>query len=118
VYLRRPTEGDREEFKALRRRNRSFLERWEPIPPGLDAFADAELDRTFDRELKLRRAKSDERFLVLPRGGRGDRREDLDLGDHARGAPGVPAGVLARARVRAPGVHERGGLPWDAVCIF
>lgn len=64
VYLRRPTEGDREEFKALRGRNRSFLERWEPIPPGVDAFTDAELDRTFDRELKLRKGKSDERFLI------------------------------------------------------
>lgn len=64
VYLRRPTEPDRAEFIDLRRRNRSHLERWEPIPRGTDAFTDAELNKAFDRELKLRRTKTDERFLI------------------------------------------------------
>ena len=64
VYLRRPLEADRAEFVELRARNRRHLERWEPIPRGVDAFTPRELDRAFDRELKLRRTKSDERFLV------------------------------------------------------
>lgn len=64
VALCRPRVRDREEFKMLRRRNRRHLERWEPIPRGVDAFTDAELDHAFDRELKLRRTKTDERFLI------------------------------------------------------
>lgn len=64
VALRRPTERDRAEFIDLRRRNRRHLERWEPIPRGVDAFTEAELNKAFDRELKLRRTKTDERFLI------------------------------------------------------
>lgn len=64
VYLRRPTRSDRAEFVALRARNRRHLERWEPIPRGHDAFTPSELDKAFDRELRLRRTKSDERFLI------------------------------------------------------
>lgn len=64
VVLRRPTERDRAAFIDLRRRNRKHLERWEPIPRGVDAFTDAELNKSFDRELKLRRTKTDERFLI------------------------------------------------------
>ncbi len=64
VFLRRPSERDRAEFIDLRRRNRRHLERWEPIPRGVDAFTDAELNKSFDRELKLRRTKTDERFLI------------------------------------------------------
>lgn len=64
VFLRRPSERDRAAFIDLRRRNRRHLERWEPIPRGVDAFTDAELNKSFDRELKLRRTKTDERFLI------------------------------------------------------
>lgn len=64
VALCRPRARDREAFKALRLRDRRHLERWEPIPRGVDAFTDAELDRAFDRELKLRRTATDERFLI------------------------------------------------------
>lgn len=64
VLLRRPTERDRAEFIDLRRRNRKHLERWEPIPRGVDAFTDAELNKSFDRELKLRRTRTDERLLI------------------------------------------------------
>lgn len=68
MALRRPSEGDRAEFMDVRRRNRKHLERWEPIPRGMDAFTDAELSRAFDRELKLRRTKTDERFLICDAG--------------------------------------------------
>lgn len=64
VALCRPRPRDREAFKALRLGDRRHLERWEPIPRGVDAFTDAELDRAFDRELKLRQTATDERFLI------------------------------------------------------
>lgn len=64
VYLRRPAEPDRAEFIELRRASRRHLERWEPIPRGVDAFTPTELNKAFDRELKLRQTESDERFLI------------------------------------------------------
>jgi ribosomal-protein-alanine N-acetyltransferase len=64
VYLRRPTASDRAEFVQLRRTNRRHLEQWEPIPRGVNAFTPIELNKAFDRELKLRRTRTDERFLI------------------------------------------------------
>ncbi len=46
VFLRFPTRDDRDEFVALRRRSRAFLEPWEPRPPpGRSAFGPSAFDR-------------------------------------------------------------------------
>lgn len=64
VFLRYPTPRDRDEFIALRRASRKYLERWEPIPPkGFNSFG----DDGFDRELKLRKTAAEERLLICER---------------------------------------------------
>jgi ribosomal-protein-alanine N-acetyltransferase len=48
VLLRHPVDSDREEWLSLRRRNRGFLERWEPQPLAGTLWGE---DATFDRFL-------------------------------------------------------------------
>jgi ribosomal-protein-alanine N-acetyltransferase len=81
VFLRHPTESDRDEFIALRNSCKEYLARWEPVPPrGFDAFG----DDGFDREVELARTDRGERMLIC-------RREDgtivgkLSTGDILRG---------------------------------
>ena len=64
VFLRHPRAADRDEFIALRRSCRRYLERWEPIPPrGFNAFGRS----AFDREMELRKTDRDERLLICRR---------------------------------------------------
>jgi len=61
VFLRYPVPSDRDEFLALRRASRAFLEPWEPRPPrGFNSWG----DHAFERELGLRRTASSERLMV------------------------------------------------------
>ncbi len=67
VYLRYPMPRDREEFIALRRASRAYLEHWEPRPPaGFDAFGDDQ----FEWMLKSRRRTDQERYFIATLEGR------------------------------------------------
>lgn len=61
VFLRYPTERDRDAFLALRRRSRAHLEPWEPRLPGIDGYA----DEAFDRDMAHRRTPAAERLLIV-----------------------------------------------------
>ena len=64
VYLRVPSARDRTEFLALRRDNRAFLERWEPLGPrGRPNFGPSAIDRF----LKQARSAGNRKFLVCLR---------------------------------------------------
>jgi ribosomal-protein-alanine N-acetyltransferase len=59
--IRRPAPDDEAEFTAARRRNRAFLEPWEPRPaPGLDAFSPA----YFRRYLATSNSEQMQRLLI------------------------------------------------------
>jgi ribosomal-protein-alanine N-acetyltransferase len=81
VFLRHPVEADRAEFVALRRDNREYLSKWEPIPPeGFNAYG----DDAFDRELRLANQDAQQRLLIC-RISDGAIVGKLSLGDIVRG---------------------------------
>ncbi|MBK7405342.1 MAG: GNAT family N-acetyltransferase [Phycisphaerales bacterium] len=66
VYLRYPTQRDREQYLAVRRASRKHLEPWEPRPaPGFDAWGDDQ----FDWMLKCRRKTDQVRLFLFAREG-------------------------------------------------
>jgi [ribosomal protein S5]-alanine N-acetyltransferase len=61
VFLLKPTASDAEEFLAMRRASRKFLEQWEPVPmTGIDPFGRA----AFDLLLRLNRRGQSLKMMV------------------------------------------------------
>lgn len=82
VFLRYPTRADRDEFLAVRRDNRGFLEPWEGTPPdGTDPFG----PKSFDRLLKTARTADNHRFLIC-HGQTGELIGQISLGNIVRGS--------------------------------
>ena len=61
IYLRAPTETDREAFVALRRASAGSLAQWEP---RIGDFEEQFGDQSFDRLLDRRESESDAPFLI------------------------------------------------------
>jgi ribosomal-protein-alanine N-acetyltransferase len=82
VFLRRMRAGDEREFIALRRRNRTWLVKWEPRPPrGVDTFGSS----GFRRLLQRRRSPQRCLMFVCLRDG-GAILGNLNINDIVRGA--------------------------------
>lgn len=61
VLLRHPVESDRAEWLKLRRENREYLERWEPLPPPGTTWGE---DASFDRFLHSAVGDDRRRYLA------------------------------------------------------
>ncbi|MBS0197530.1 MAG: GNAT family N-acetyltransferase [Planctomycetes bacterium] len=64
VFLRHPVEADRDEYVALRRASREFLEPWDSTPPGQTKGANY-APEAFDRALASSKLETSMRFLVV-----------------------------------------------------